>query len=98
MRIRADMSSARIDNLGGKTCESCNAQIIWAVTETGKRIPVDAEPVAGGDIELVEQRGSPLARVLGAASLFDTEDDGAARCTHLNHFDTCPAVERYGWP
>ena len=36
-------------------CKSCPAQVIWAVTERGKAMPVDAEPGPGGNVQLVEQ-------------------------------------------
>ena len=26
-------------------CGSCHAPVVWAITEKGKRMPVDAEPV-----------------------------------------------------
>lgn len=26
------------------TCRSCGAHIVWAITDSGKRMPVDSEP------------------------------------------------------
>jgi hypothetical protein len=36
-------------------CRSCNAELIWATTEKGKPIPLDATPVADGNIRLEER-------------------------------------------
>jgi hypothetical protein len=33
-------------------CRSCNAEIVWASTAQDKFVPVDAEPVPGGNVEL----------------------------------------------
>jgi len=33
-------------------CRSCGAQIIWFKTDAGKNMPVDAETVEVGDLEL----------------------------------------------
>lgn len=34
------------------TCRSCGATIRWAVTEKGKRIPLDADPSPRGNMRL----------------------------------------------
>lgn len=34
------------------TCNTCGAQIIWARTETGKRMPIDAKPTIEGSLTL----------------------------------------------
>jgi hypothetical protein len=36
-------------------CRSCGASIEWAITPNGKKMPLDKEPVADGNI-LVEMR------------------------------------------
>lgn len=36
-------------------CRSCSAAIIWAQTQKGKRMPVDAKPVENGNIRLEER-------------------------------------------
>lgn len=60
-------------------CRSCAAEIIWAHTEKGKRIPLDAEPVEGGNIELRDG----IATIYGQA-IFGTE------ALYVSHFATCP--------
>lgn len=66
------------------TCNTCNALVIWTVTEaTGKRAPVDAEPVPNGNIALeARPPGAPLSRVIPA----DQRDGKPLR---VNHFVTC---------
>jgi hypothetical protein len=72
-------------------CRSCGAAIVWAVTPEGRRMPVDADPVDGGNVLLapaVEPGGSPTATVVGKRvqpSLFG--DDGPR---YVSHFATCP--------
>jgi hypothetical protein len=65
------------------TCRSCPARIVWCVTEAGKRMPVDAEPVPNGNVELRDQGHQVLAVVHGQPPL------GVDRL-HLSHFATCP--------
>lgn len=78
------------------SCRSCGARIIWALTPTGKRMPIDAEPVDGGNIILhqpVERGGSPTCTVVGKRvqpSLFG--DDGPR---HTSHFATCPNASHH---
>jgi hypothetical protein len=37
------------------TCRSCAAPILWAITEKGRRIPLDPEPTGGGNISTEER-------------------------------------------
>lgn len=61
-------------------CGSCEAEIIWTVTEKGKRMPVDRAPRADGNVKLEHRPGRPpLARVVGKGN-----------GTHTSHFATCP--------
>jgi hypothetical protein len=63
-------------------CSSCEAPIIWTVTESGKRMPVDATPAgkvtvlvrdpAGGDTPISKQRDH-----------------------YVSHFATCPQADRH---
>lgn len=66
-------------------CRSCGAEIIWTVTERGKRMPVDAEPRPDGNIRLEQSTaGAPLTAVYSRASLLSMEE------RHTSHFATCP--------
>jgi hypothetical protein len=65
-------------------CRTCHAAIIWAVSESGTRCPIDAEPVGHGNIVLtVRPQLAPLARVLSAG-------EQVLAPTYTNHFATCP--------
>jgi hypothetical protein len=66
-----------------RACRSCGARIRWAVTAKGKRMPVDADPADGGNVELVEQ-GGDLRAVVHAQPPLD------AGPLHWPHHATCP--------
>ena len=44
--------------------EECHASIVWARTNTGKLMPVDAEPVEGGNVRLYARQGIVRAEVV----------------------------------
>lgn len=69
-------------------CSSCRAPIVWTHTTSGERMPVDPEPVAGGNIRLTTAHGTLLASVVGSTiDLFDQSDDGIR---YQSHFASCP--------
>lgn len=61
-------------------CRSCGEPILWAVTSTGSRIPIDFEPVSDGNVQLNEN-GSCVMAGKGKALT------GPLRKTH---YATCP--------
>lgn len=80
------------------TCTSCHAPIVWATTDRGRSMPVDAAPVAGGNVRLIMRRFPlpPLAKVVGSAiDLFDDTDVGDR---HTSHFVTCPNAAEHRKP
>lgn len=66
------------------TCKSCGDPIEWRQTPAGKRIPIDPEPVEGGNLELV---GQSIAKVVKAGT-----------GTHVSHFATCPNASSHRRP
>ncbi len=67
-------------------CRTCAREVLWALTEHGKAIPIDPDPRPDGNIVLrsvggVDQR---IAHVLAAAEVAP----GAPR--YVSHFATCP--------
>lgn len=76
-------------------CASCHAKIIWAMTGRAKRMPVDAAPVDGGSIQLVDHGPglAPEARVLTVAQQF-----GKKGTLHRSHFVTCPHASEWRRP
>ena len=62
----------------------CQAEIVWALTEKAKRMPVDAKPSPRGNIALRDTGGSvPIAAVLSADKAFGRTD------LRTSHFATC---------
>jgi hypothetical protein len=85
-------------------CSSCNAPIVWALTERGKRMPVDAEPVEDGNV-LLSHRGwpgaAPVAIVQGPLEIEQlriqherTPQQGPLRL-FTSHFATCPDADQH---
>ncbi|MEV4197043.1 hypothetical protein [Micromonospora globbae] len=70
-------------------CRSCPAQIIWAVTERGKPMPVNAEPVPGGNVLLTERHGQLTAVVVPAHRAFGRKD------LRTSHFVDCPDAAKW---
>ena len=66
-------------------CRSCGAPIIWTVTSKGKRMPVDAKPVEGGNVRLDQDLlGNTVASIV---------PDGTG--DRVSHFATCPEAARW---
>lgn len=75
------------------TCRSCDAPILWGATAKGRRIPLDPEPVAGGNLEL-ERLVTPIASVLRVRYVAK-EDIHPDIARHVTHFATCPNARRH---
>ena len=63
------------------TCKSCGAAIVYAVTTSGARMPLDVEPVAGGKYAIVD----------GDHAVYDR----ALETGYVSHFATCPNANRH---
>lgn len=66
-------------------CKSCRAEIIWAITENGKRIPLDAEPAERptGVFTVVERGGETYAIPTSRDPVF------------ITHFATCAFADQH---
>lgn len=76
------------------TCRSCGAPVTWAITASGKRMPVDPEPVEGGNVVLhpaLVPGGSPTATVMPPTD----DDPPPVFPRHLSHFATCPHANEH---
>ena len=69
-------------------CRSCGAAIMWAITDKGRRIPLDVKPVENGNIALVD-RGVllyPLAQYV---------KPNTSVLRHVSHFSTCKDAKKW---
>lgn len=64
-------------------CRSCDAEIIWAVTRKGKRIPIDHAPVPGGAFLLYLPEET-------ADEQTTADFVGTPNGMYTTHFETCP--------
>lgn len=77
-------------------CRSCGAEIFWAETAGGKRMPVDADPVPDGNVIVEDRPGDGLrATVLEPGALM-LDDPGLPR--YVSHFATCPNASQHRHP
>jgi len=74
-------------------CRSCGAPVLWAVTTSGRRIPLDAAPAPDGAIVATGRyvptdRGATMEVVVDRqASLLDVE------ARWVPHWATCPHAD-----
>lgn len=70
----------------------CASEIVWAITERGRKMPVDVAPSPEGTVELFVDRGGDLqCRVRRQSVLPGTE-------LRTSHFATCAEADRYRGP
>lgn len=70
-------------------CKSCDATIIWAITDHGKSMPIDAQPSANGNVELrLDHGGAYRAKVHAGPN-------GHTGQLHTSHFVTCPNAAKH---
>lgn len=77
-------------------CRSCDAEIRWAKTAAGKRMPLDPEPSQKGNVQIGHVGGEEIAIVVGPADAVAAQAAGVE--LYLSHFVTCPnaAAHRRG--
>lgn len=75
------------------SCRSCDAAILWARTERGRRMPLDATPVdddtVGNLFVLRETDNADGPLALAAWGLEGTEPH------YRSHFATCPNADQH---
>lgn len=73
-------------------CNGCGAPVDWVrVAKTGKRMPLDPEPRADGNIGRIDG-GDTVEYVLPGGGLFDD------RPLYVSHFATCPKADQFRRP
>lgn len=70
------------------SCHSCGEPIVWCRTETGKRMPVNVEPVTEGNLVLIP---GPLPEVRSASR--GGREPG--QLLYVSHFATCKTASRH---
>ena len=66
-------------------CKSCRAPIFWVRTSTSKMMPVDRDPVADGNIQIVD----------GVANVVPKKSLVQGQFYYKSHFATCPHHAAY---
>lgn len=74
------------------SCRSCGASIVWATTHKGRPMPVDADPVEGGNVRLRRDGEKVIAEYPGKEHPALFEDDAPR---YVSHFSTCPEAEEW---
>lgn len=72
-------------------CGSCDAQILWVVSESGKAVPLDLAPDPTGRV-VIETPDDPREAAVGRV-LKKGEETTEPRFT--SHFATCPDAEQH---
>jgi hypothetical protein len=76
------------------TCRSCNAPVIWARSaSSGRLMPVDREPVDGGNVLVTRGPSGFTATVVGKQPQPNLFGDDGPRYT--SHFATCPNADTH---
>jgi len=68
------------------SCSSCGADIVWAITERGKKMPVDTQLTLGGNLLLLERDDGLHALVV---------EPYPDRLAYTSHFATCPQAAEW---
>ena len=74
-------------------CKSCTAEVFWARTASGKMIPIDADPVEGGNVHIVTRRVDGTPATVRVASQEELAHPGYD--TYVSHFATCPDAREH---
>lgn len=87
---------------------NCGAEIIWALSEKGKRTPVDAAPTEEGNTLLIHRAVGepPTAHIVRKDERAQMETERRYRVEHLGHPDeplrlyvphwsTCPDAKKF---
>lgn len=83
--------SACVDRVvNGRQMRGCGAVVAWVKLGTGRRMPIDLDPAADGNVKLT---GAGHAFILGKRAI---EEDTGPR--YVSHFRSCPHAEQWRRP
>ena len=75
-------------------CRSCGAAIVWLeIRPGGRRMPVDAEPSAKGNV--IADLTQAVGVVIPAAALAQVKADTPDEPLYVSHFATCPDADAW---
>lgn len=79
-------------------CTACNCPLLWALTPSGKRAPINAELDLHGNVLILQPRnlGTILAITLSGDMLNQARQREVP--LHLNHFADCIAADDFRPP
>jgi hypothetical protein len=74
-------------------CKSCGAELLWTLTERGRKMPLDVDPYTGDDPRglFVLRRQTELAPTAVAVPL----DAFPGEPVYRSHFASCPNADRH---
>ena len=87
------MSNCLADFAEVVPCQACQVRIVFAVTRSDKRIPMDVYPSSVGNVAVRHEGGHLVAHVFGKVDAFEAREAGAK--LYLSHFATCPDSKRF---
>jgi len=76
-------------------CRSCGRPIRWTETEKGKRMPVDPEPVRGGNLKLHPIPRPTIDGYLTTVEISQVITPDKHVDAYISHFATCPAARNH---
>lgn len=79
-------------------CRSCSAPIEWAVTDQGRKAPLDVEPGADGRFAVVGRKGKALLVVSLTNAQLDrvrAVPPGVELVLRRSHFQSCPNADEW---
>lgn len=77
-----------------ETCSGCGAAVVWALTPSGGKSPLDREPAETGNVMLIRvDHIGLMAITLSKEGLQLARDHGLP--LRLSHFATCPEREQF---
>lgn len=79
-------------------CRSCGKEIVWVITFSGKRMPVDA-----GAVSFIADSGKEIFVTSNGAVVHGTRIEGGSgrpdvRTGYISHFATCPNADQHRKP
>lgn len=80
------------------SCRSCHAPVVWVITAAGASMPLDPEPVVGGNIEYTGRtRRTRNGGMAPEVSYVPTQGSLIPEDTprYVSHFATCPNAQEH---